>query len=137
MRKKIIPIINKYILTVLLALGSTAVGMADAHLVVLPDGIVDLGEFEEKYVQTREVFVKNSGDEPLTILKTFSSCSCTRVQYSSAPIAPGDSAAITVVFDGRHRKPGAVRKVIRLTSNADNSIVGVLVKGDIVKPFQK
>lgn len=129
--------INKFVLAVSLTLGVTLSVIGAPHLVVLPDGIVDLGEFEEKEVQTREVYVKNTGDEPLTILKTFASCSCTRVQYSRAPIAPGDSAVMTVVFDGRHRKPGAVRKVIRLTSNADNSVVGVLVKGDIVKPFQK
>lgn len=129
--------IKKLILASALVLAATAAAVAEPHLVVLPDGIVDLGEFEEKEVQTRQVYIKNTGDEPLTILKTFASCSCTRVQYNHAPIAPGDSAAITVIFDGRRRKPGAVRKVVRITSNADNSVVGMLVKGDIIRPFQK
>lgn len=111
--------------------------VAEPHLVVLPDGIVNLGEFEARDVQTREIYVKNEGDEPLTIIKTFASCSCTRVKFPRAPIAPGDSAVMTVIFDGHNRKPGIVDKVFRITSNADNSIVGVLVTGEIVRPFQK
>lgn len=128
---------KKLILIISLLFGIASDAVAAPHIVVLPDGIVDLGEFEEKDIQTREVFIKNTGDEPLVILKTFSNCSCTRVQYSPSPIAPGDSTSITVTFDGRRRKPGTIRKVFRLNTNADNSVVSVLVKGDIIRPFQK
>lgn len=110
--------------------------IAEPHLVVFPDGIVNLGEFEARYVQTRVVYVKNTGDEPLEIFRAFASCSCTRVKIPHETIAPGDSAPMTVIFDGHDRKPGSVKKVFRLTSNADNSIVGVLVTGKIVPPFQ-
>lgn len=110
---------------------------AAPRLLLLPDGIVDLGEFEEKEVQTREVYVKNIGDEPLEILKVFSTCSCTRIKYDPEPILPGDSVMLTVFFDGRRRKPGPVRKVFRLTTNGEPSVTSVLVKGDIIRPFQK
>lgn len=109
---------------------------ADPHLVVLPNGEVDLGDFEAADPQVREVFIKNTGNEPLSITKIFSGCTCTRVKYSSDSVEPGDSIPITVVFNGRDRKPGLVRKIIRISSNADNSVVGVLVKGRIVPPFQ-
>lgn len=110
---------------------------AAPRLQLLPDGIVDLGEFEEREVQTREVFIRNVGDAPLEILKVFSTCSCTRVKYDSEPVAPGDSARLTVIFDGRRRKPGPVRKVFRLTTNGDPAVNSILVKGDIIRPFQK
>lgn len=106
------------------------------HLVVIPDSIIDVGEFEERKPQTREFYIKNTGDEPLTILKVFSGCSCTRVNYSPVPVAPGDSLAMTVTLDGRNRRPGPIKKVLRITTNADNNIVNILVKGEIVKPFQ-
>ena len=92
--------INKFVLAVSLTLGVTLSVIGAPHLVVLPDGIVDLGEFEEKEVQTREVYVKNTGDEPLTILKTFASCSCTRVQYSRVPIAPAYYSAVILESAG-------------------------------------
>lgn len=106
------------------------------YLTVAPSEIVDLGDFEAIKVQTREIYFKNTGDEPLTILKTFSSCTCTRLTPASTTIEPGDSVAVKVVFDGRDRRLGPVRKVVRVTSNAENSVVGILVKGEIVRPFQ-
>lgn len=105
---------------------------AGPFLKVCPSEIVDLGEFEESRIQTRNIYLKNTGDEPLTILKTFTSCTCTHLEYSGKEIAPGDSVAVTVTFNGRNRHPGPVRKIVRVTSNAENSIVGILVKGQII-----
>lgn len=129
--------LKKFFLVISLMLGIASYVTGAPHIVVLSDGIVDLGEFEEKDIQTREIFIKNTGDEPLVIIKSFTNCSCTRLQYNPSPIAPGDSTSITVTFDGRRRKPGAIRKVFRLNTNADNPVVSVLVKGEIIRPFQK
>lgn len=110
---------------------------ASPRMLLLPDGIIDLGEFEEKDIQTREVYVKNIGDEPLEIMKVFSTCSCTRVNYNPETIEPGDSTLMTVIFDGRRHHPGPVRKVFRVTTNSDFPVTNVLVKGEIIRPFQK
>lgn len=123
-------------MTIALLIATVAMGGAQAHL-ALAENVIDLGEFEETELQTREIYIKNTGDKPLVIMKAFTSCTCTRVGYSHSPVAPGDSIPLSIIFDGRKRKPGSVKKVIRLTSNADNGVVNLLVKGDIVRPFQK
>lgn len=128
----------KRIAVIAILMGASSTAMLSAPRArLLPDAVVELGEFEEREVQTREIYLKNTGDEPLVILKHFSTCSCTTVSYSSAPIAPGDSTLLTVTFDGRHRRPGPVRKVFRLTTNAETPLTSVLVKGEIIRPFQK
>lgn len=127
----------KYLIVAMLLLLQVMGLGAKPHLTVTPGTIIDLGDFEEKEVQTRTIHIRNTGDEPLVILKTFTGCPCTKVYYDKDPIEPGDSVEMKVVFDGRDRLPGSVKKVFRITSNAENSIVGVMVKGTVVRPFQK
>ncbi|MCE3228724.1 MAG: hypothetical protein K0S32_3275 [Bacteroidetes bacterium] len=43
--------------------------------------------------------ITNKGNQPLLITDVEISCSCTTVDYSKQPIAPGQSAKITVNFD--------------------------------------
>lgn len=106
------------------------------HLAFYPDDTVDFGKFEARDVQTREVYIKNTGDEPLVILKTFRGCGCSSIEYSHEPIAPGDSVAVKVTLDARSRKPGLIRKHIRVTTNADNPVVAIFLKGEVARPFR-
>ena len=123
------------LLSVFLFVGS-AMSAEGPHLVLSPDDTVDFGRFEARDVQTREIYIKNTGDEPLNILKTFRGCSCSSIEYSHEPIAPGDSIPVKVTLDARTRKPGLIRKSIKITSDADNRIVAIFIRGEVARPFQ-
>lgn len=129
--------VRKVSLLAVVIAGSLCVNAGGPHLEVASDGMIDMGKFEEWDVQTRKVFVRNTGDAPLVIKKAFTSCTCTSVEIPYSPIAPGDSAAMIVTYNGTGHSPGSVRKIVRLTSNADNPVVGILIKGEITPPFKR
>lgn len=106
------------------------------HMTLSPSDIVDFGKFEPRKVQTKVVYVKNTGDEPLEILKTFRGCSCTSLDYSHEPIAPGDSIPVKITLDARSRKPGLIRKSIRVTTNADNPVMAIFIRGEVARTFR-
>ena len=127
----------RYLLLLFVLVLGYAVPFAEGpHLVLSPDDTVDFGKFEARDVQTREIYVKNTGDEPLLILSTFRGCSCSSIEYSHEPIAPGDSIPVKVTLDARNRKPGLIRKSIRITSNADNRLVAIFLRGEVARPFR-
>ena len=106
------------------------------HLEISPSDVVDFGKFEPRHVQSQVVYVKNTGDEPLEIIKTFRGCSCTSIEYSHEEIEPGDSIPMKITLDARTRKPGLIRKSIRVTSNADNRVMAIFIKGEVSRPFR-
>lgn len=60
----------------------------------------------------------NEGTSPLTILSARATCGCTTPTYSRRPIAPGDTAYISVAYDPSSR-PGRFSKYIDITTNAN------------------
>ena len=57
----------------------------------------DFGAFDEDMGKVSCDFkVVNTGDEPLMILAARATCGCTVPAYTRDPIAPGDTATITV-----------------------------------------
>lgn len=53
----------------------------------------------------------NSGDAPLIISGYDVECSCTKISYSRAPIAPGDSSQIDLSFDSNGKIGWQYRKI--------------------------
>lgn len=107
------------------------------HLEVAPSEVVDFGGFDALEPQTREVWIRNTGKSELVVQKIFSGCPCTKVRFDHDPIAPGDSARMEIRFDGHDRKPGPVRKIVRITSNADNSMISLYINGRIERHFKR
>ncbi len=63
----------------------------------------DFGYVPQKSVVGHVFYLKNSGEKALTVTNIKPGCSCTSVSELDGPIAPGDSAAITVTFkSGRY-----------------------------------
>lgn len=106
---------------------------ADGPVLVLESGTIDLGVFRKNEIQESSFVFTNGGNEPLALLHVFTDCGCTATSYSRTPVQPGDSAEVKVRFDGSGRTPGRFMKVIKIRSNAVNSLVRVYVTG-IVKP---
>lgn len=71
---------------------------------------------------------KNTGDAPLIISSTSSSCGCTKPTFVKTPIMPGEESKITVKYNTS--LVGDFRKTIVVKSNAKNKPVSILqIKG--------
>ncbi len=128
--------IRRFLSVLGLAYGFGLMSGAGPHLTFSPGDTVDFGKFDGQNVQTKDIYIKNTGDEPLQILSTYRGCTCSSLDYSHEDIQPGDSIVMKITLDARNRKPGQIRKSIRVTSNADNRVMAIFLKGEVAKPFQ-
>lgn len=77
----------------------------------------DFGAFDEESGKvTCEFPIVNVGTEPLAITSARATCGCTSPRYQAEPIAPGDTAYISVAFDPQGR-PGRFSKQIYVETN--------------------
>ncbi len=81
------------------------------------DNTFDFGKVTEGEVVTHEYEFKNTGDQPLQILKAEASCGCTTPDWPKSPIMPGKTGKIKVSFDSNGRV-GVTSKQIFIKSNA-------------------
>ena len=86
----------------------------------------DFGEIKQNVeVQTLFQF-KNTGKVPLVITNASSSCGCTVPEYPKEAIAPGDSGAIKVVYNGSGKD--AITKTVTLTTNTEQGSEMLTIK---------
>lgn len=122
----------------LIILMTLLVDPAAAPVVELPaDRTIDLGLIDRDSIHEGSIVLRNGGNAPLAITNVFADCSCAVPRYPREAIAPGDSAVITVRFDGRDYPPGAFLKMLKVRSNATNRLVKIFVKGTIRRPANK
>lgn len=69
---------------------------------------------------SHEFEFKNTGDEPLVIISATASCGCTRPNYPTAPIKPGEVGKIKVTYLPAGR-PGEFDKGIKVRTNAKSA----------------
>lgn len=92
----------------------------------------DFGAFDEDMGKVSCDFkVVNTGDEPLMILAARATCGCTVPAYTRDPIAPGDTATITVTYDPAGR-PGKFTKKIHVDTNTEPSRMTLAIKGVVI-----
>ncbi|MDD2306764.1 MAG: DUF1573 domain-containing protein [Prolixibacteraceae bacterium] len=72
----------------------------------------------------------NKGKGPLILNNVKTSCGCTVPEWPSAPIPPGKTGIIKVKYDTN--RLGAFSKTITVSSNAKNSLVAIIIKGNII-----
>lgn len=63
---------------------------------------------------------ENTGNEPLILSDVRTTCGCTATNWDREPLAPGETAEITVNFNSAG-KMGMQNKVVTILSNAVNS----------------
>lgn len=73
----------------------------------------------------------NDGDSELIITQVRTSCGCTAAGYDKAPIAPGDTARITVTYDPVAR-PGEFNKDVFVYTNGSPRRSGVSIHGTVI-----
>lgn len=74
---------------------------------------------------------RNEGDRPLVIVGTQVNCSCTKVICSKRPLAPGEEAVITVIYDPK-RQSGTFYKTITIQSNTPAKQSILVIGGNIL-----
>lgn len=76
---------------------------------------------------------ENSGDTPLIITNVQTTCGCTATNWPRDPIAPGESASLTVNFNSAG-KMGRQNKIITVISNAKTSVNQVKIVTNVLPP---
>jgi len=103
----------------------------------VPTSCWDFGYLPQKAEVGHLFYLHNPGSVPVTVTKIKSGCSCTNISEVDAPIAPGDSAAIVVVFkSGRYL--GRVQKTTKVfTDDPAAPVRHLRIKAVIVKRGEK
>lgn len=79
-------------------------------------------------------YFTNTGDEPLIISTTFTSCGCTKPEWPTKPIYPGQSDFVKVAFNTSNL--GRFNKTAIVKSNAINTPSTLRIRG-FVKEVNK
>lgn len=59
---------------------------------------INRGSFPKDQQKTFSVFLKNTGNYPLVILDTSTTCGCAAAQYDLHPAQPGDSLRVQITY---------------------------------------
>ena len=101
--------------------------------IVFKESKFDFGDITQGD-QVEHVFeFENAGNEPLILSNVQTTCGCTASSWPREPIAPGETASITVTFNSRG-KIGVQNKVITVISNAVNQRERVMIITNVMMP---
>ena len=91
----------------------------DGANILLENRLHNFGDVFESDRKEHAFQIMNSGNEPLVLANVLTSCGCTATQWPKIPVAPGQSATISVLFNSTGKK-GNQKKIITILSNAIN-----------------
>ncbi len=109
----------------------TAAQLAQSPRLVLSKSVYDFGKFEAGQQPTARFTVKNTGKSALVLGALTSNCFCVGYKETPAPIAPGQSATIDLLYT--QRQLGAASDVVTITSNDLNGDTKLTLKASIVR----
>lgn len=75
----------------------------------------------------------NTGTAPLVIHQALASCGCTVPTFTQTPVKPGEKGKIEVTYNGKGKFPGYFSKSITVRSNAENSVVRLVIEGEMTE----
>ena len=91
----------------------------------------DFGKIKANNPLTHEFRFTNSGDIPLVITSVQASCGCTVTDYSKDPIPAGAEGYVKATYNAA--KVGVFSKTVTVNANAEESIVQLTIKGEVVE----
>ncbi len=91
----------------------------------------DFGKIALNKPVTHEFKFTNTGNAPLVISSVRASCGCTVTEYSKDPIAPGGEGFVKATYDAA--KVGVFTKSVTVNANAEESVVQLTIKGEVVE----
>lgn len=90
----------------------------------------NFGTFSEaKPVQKCTFTFTNTGDKPLIINQTTTSCGCTVAEYTKTPVKPGQQGTISVSMNMKGKFPGHFKKVISVYTNGKPEMTRLYIEG--------
>ncbi len=87
-------------------------------------GVLNLGDVKETFFT-----FTNIGKKPLILDNVIISCDCTEIEWPKAPIMPGNSEKIKVIYTAT--TSGAINKWATVLSNAERDRVILTLKGKV------
>ncbi len=127
---------KKAVLTFLGGILVAGIALAQTAKIEYSKDTHDFGTVEETGgpVEYRFVFT-NKGTVPLQIQDVKASCGCTTPSWTREPVLPGKTGHIVAKYNPANR-PGAFTKTLTITSNAEESVTRLTIKG-MVNPKNK
>lgn len=98
--------------------------------IVFENTVYDFGSMNKGSKATCEFTFTNKGKKHLIINQVHPVCACTEVEWSKKPIAPGEVGRILVTYNTQLM--GGFSKAITVHSNAENSLVVLVVNGAVL-----
>ena len=90
---------------------------------------VDFGTLKVGDVKVVTITYKNIGKKPLILDDVISSCDCTEVEWSKAPVMPGKTGTIKATYTAKN--VGLISKRLTVLSNAITDRVILQLKGEV------
>lgn len=109
---------------------TAAVAPADAPVISFESGMYNFGKISQGEKVNHEFKFKNTGKSPLIITNATATCGCTTPDIPKAPIKPGETGVIKVVFNSTG-KMGMQDKIVTITSNANPETTEVHLIGEV------
>ncbi len=109
----------------------TPAQLAQSPHMVLDRGTHDFGKLEAGQQPIARFTVKNTGKTELVLGALSSGCYCVGYKNNPAPIAPGQSAVVELLY--MQRQLGQVTDVVTLTSNDLSGDAKITLKANIVR----
>jgi uncharacterized cupredoxin-like copper-binding protein len=109
---------------------TTAVAPEDAAVISFESGMYNFGKINQGEKVNHEFKFKNTGKSPLIITNATATCGCTTPDIPKAPVKPGESGVIKVVFNSAG-KMGMQDKIVTITSNGNPATTEVHLIGEV------
>jgi hypothetical protein len=125
----------KYLLTVLFVLAVLNINAQNSNT-TSTDSIIftktthDYGNLNQGDDGNCEFVFTNKGNAPLLITNVRASCGCTAPDWTREPVMPGKTGTIKAAYNTQIT--GAFTKTISVNSNAANSTVTLIIKGNVI-----
>jgi hypothetical protein len=97
---------------------NTTANAANAPVMKFEFDSHDFGKIKQGDKVSYEYKFTNTGKSPLIITNATASCGCTTPEWPKAPLKPGESGKIKVVFDSA-AKSGLQDKMVTVTANTN------------------
>lgn len=107
-----------------------------APVIVFNEEKHDFGKITQGEKVSWSFIFKNTGGSELVISSAQGSCGCTVPSYPKAPVKPGESSKVDVVFDSEG-KSGLVQKTVTLVTNCNPSTRVLTISATVIVPEEE
>lgn len=107
-----------------------SVPVGPTTVIDIPESTYDFGTIKEGTLVQHVFTFTNKGDEPLILSDAKGSCGCTVPMWPRGPIAPGETASITVEFNSKNKR-GRRSQRVTLTANTNPAQTFLYLTGDV------